>query len=339
LSQFEANDYLSKAELQGINVQYTFKSDTFSSLVLTQINDLTHLRETPCYGSNKQGKGKKMVIDFSSPNIAKPFHAGHLRSTIIGAFLTNLYQANGWETVRLNYLGDWGKQFGTLSIPEIIASHAHLREGLLSVGYRKYGSEEELKTDPIKHLFDVYVRVNADARDEVASFVKNKRAERRAAGEANVPTDDKDPIKAEEEEANAASPTHTAAREVFSKMEDGDAAEIATWTKFRDLSIDKYKLIYERLNVGFDVYSGESQIPIEAQREAVTKLIQAKLAYEDKGALMIDLEEWKMGKTIVRKRDGTTTYLSRDLAQAYLKAEQYKPDKMVYVVAVGPILR
>jgi arginyl-tRNA synthetase len=207
------------------------------------------------------------------------------------------------------------------------------------VGYRKYGSEEELKTDPIKHLFDVYVRVNADARDEVASFVKNKRAERRAAGEANVPDDDKDPIKAEEEEANAASPTHTAAREVFSKMEDGDAAEIATWTKFRDLSIDKYKLIYERLNVGFDVYSGESQIPIEAQREAVTKLIQAKLAYEDKGALMIDLEEWKMGKTIVRKRDGTTTYLSRDLAQAYLKAEQYKPDKMIYVVAVGSIQR
>ena len=110
-------------------------------MVLDQINNLTHLapavpdvessfsklnleasaEEKPAglsllkkggYGTNLSGAGKSVIVEFSSPNIAKPFHAGHLRSTIIGAFLANLYQANGYDVLRINYLGDWGKQFG-----------------------------------------------------------------------------------------------------------------------------------------------------------------------------------------------------------------------------------
>lgn len=78
------------------------------------------------------------TVDFSSPNIAKPFHAGHLRSTIIGAVIANLHEAHGWKVTRLNYLGDWGTQYG-----------------LLSLGFDRFGSEEELVADPIKHLFKV----------------------------------------------------------------------------------------------------------------------------------------------------------------------------------------
>jgi arginyl-tRNA synthetase len=206
--------------------------------------------------------------------------------------------------------------------------------GLLSEGFKKYGSQEKLKEDAIKHLYDVYVKTNSDAREEVASFILKHRQERRAKGEADVPPDDKEPTKVEEEAANAASPTHHAARESFNRMENGDEAELAVWRTFRTLSIEKYEAIYERLNVGFDVYAGESQIPLQAQQEAITKLEQKGLAYEDKGALMIDLEKYKMGKTIVRKRDGTTTYLSRDLAGAYMRMDEYKPDKLIYVVAV-----
>ncbi len=95
------------------------------------------------FGTNSYGAGKFGLVEFSSPNIAKPFHAGHLRSTIIGNFTCNVLKANGWDTLSMNYLGDWGKQYG-----------------LLAVGFEKYGSDAELLKDPIRHLFDVYVKIN-----------------------------------------------------------------------------------------------------------------------------------------------------------------------------------
>ncbi len=110
-----------------------------------------------------------MLVEFSSPNIAKPFHAGHLRSTIIGGFLSNLYQGAGWDVVRINYLGDWGKQYG-----------------LLALGFEKYGNEEALEKDPINHLYELYVKINKDmaaekeeiaaleAKGEDASLLKNE---------------------------------------------------------------------------------------------------------------------------------------------------------------------
>jgi arginyl-tRNA synthetase len=86
--------------------------------LLRKINVMSRdVRENPtnktaAYGTSEDGKGKHMLIDFSSPNIAKPFHAGHLRSTIIGAVIANLHEAQGWKVTRLNYLGDWGTQYG-----------------------------------------------------------------------------------------------------------------------------------------------------------------------------------------------------------------------------------
>ncbi len=101
-------------------------------------NPLLGLRD-----SKDPEKGKKrIVIEFSSPNIAKPFHAGHLRSTIIGGFLANLYELAGWDVVRVNYLGDWGKQYG-----------------LLALAFERYGDEEALRKDPINHLYELYVRI------------------------------------------------------------------------------------------------------------------------------------------------------------------------------------
>ncbi|KAK8854571.1 arginine-tRNA ligase [Kwoniella newhampshirensis] len=281
---------------------FTFNKEAFTYHLLRQISLTAEAsrnepkNSTLAYGTTLEGKGKHLVIDFSSPNIAKPFHAGHLRSTIIGTVISNLYAANGWDVTRLNYLGDWGTQYG-----------------LLSVGFDKYGSEEELVADPIQHLFKVYVQIN-NARDE-----QKKRIE---AGET---ISDEESI-------------HAQAKRVFKAMEDGEPKAIAQWSRFRDLSIEKLKVTYEKLNVHFDVYWGESQVSPESMERAVQIVQDKGLTCEDRGALLVDLTKFKMDKAIVRKADGTSIYLTRDLGGAYDKYQKYKFDKHIYLVQAAQTL-
>ncbi|SCU98445.1 LAFA_0G17964g1_1 [Lachancea sp. 'fantastica'] len=280
--KFPVGDYLSKVEANGAFVQFFFKPEFLFKVVLPNI--LTRKEQ---YGAMPLVQNKRAVIEFSSPNIAKPFHAGHLRSTIIGGFLSNLYEKLGWEVVRLNYLGDWGKQFG-----------------LLAVGFERYGSEEALKNDPIKHLYDVYVRVNKDIEAEGDTLPEEKS-------------------------------THGLARAYFKKMEDGDEDALKIWKRFRDFSIDKYVDTYARLNIHYDSYSGESQASRESMELALKMFSEKGLAHEDRGATLIDLTKFnkKLGKTIVQKSDGTTLYMTRDVGTAMDRYEKYHFDKMIYVIA------
>ncbi|KAK5659779.1 hypothetical protein OQA88_990 [Cercophora sp. LCS_1] len=250
-----------------------------------------------------QGK-KRMIVEFSSPNIAKPFHAGHLRSTIIGGFLANLYEAAGWEVTRINYLGDWGKQYG-----------------LLALGFEKYGDEEALDKDPINHLFQLYVRINSEMSVEKEEIEKKQKA-----GEDTT-----------ELEANS---LDEQARKYFRKMTDRDSDALAMWKRFRDLSIRRYEATYARLNIRFDSYSGESQVS-EDEMEKVGKEMEEKgICKEDKGAMLVDFqalvpgkEGKRLEKPLVRKRDGTALYLTRDISELLNRHEKYKFDQMIYVVA------
>lgn len=352
------NEYIASADATPGQpfVNFHFHSSTLARLILHQINQLNYLEapeETPAarieastngsdevsqpaaststapvlgvnrgYGTNTRGLGKKLLIDFSSPNIAKPFHAGHLRSTIIGMFTANVYTANGWKVTKMNYLGDWGKQYG-----------------LLAVGFDRYGNEETLKTDPIKHLFDVYVKINDDAREEVASLIKQKREEKLAAangekvmiendkGEQIELTLDMEVLRAEKEYGEHNSPTHNAARALFRKMEESQPEALAIWKRFRDLSIAKYKEIYARLNIDFDIYWGESQVKPESQKNAVEELKRLDLVYEDKGALLCKLDK-KLGKVLIMKGDGATLYMTRDIGGALERYNDYHFDKV-----------
>ncbi|KAG9093214.1 hypothetical protein FS749_014830 [Ceratobasidium sp. UAMH 11750] len=277
---FQADEYIESAtQLNGF-VNFRLRTQTLTSKVLAQVDALTNRTadKTPQYGSNSSGKGKNIIIEYSSPNIAKQFHVGHLRSTIIGGFLCNLYKANGWDVLGINYLGDWGKQFG-----------------MIAVGFDKYGSEEALARNAIKHLYEVYVKINADANDDES--------------------------------------VHDAARAYFKRMEDGDESALANWRRWRDLSIEKYKEEYGRLNIAFDVYWGESQVGADSLKAVVQKLQDLGLVSESKGAELIDLEQYKLGKAVIRKQDGTSLYLTRDVAGAIERYEKYKFDKMIYVVA------
>ncbi|MBW0541595.1 hypothetical protein O181_081310 [Austropuccinia psidii MF-1] len=284
--EFKPNDWIESATAEGSFVKFKIFSPTLARTILHQINQLTHLNQQGGYGTNSSGvdpsngKRKVVVLDFSSPNIAKKFHAGHLRSTIIGAFLGNLHEANGWDVKRINYLGDWGRQFG-----------------VLAVGFERYGSEEELLAQPIQHLLDVYTKINQDMQGEEKEALEQK------------------------------------ARDFFKLMEDGEPSAVALWKRFRDYSIKQYELDYARLNIKFDVYSGESQVKHEIMDSALSQLKDKGLAIDDDGPLICDLDSYKLGKTVIRKKDGTYLYITRDIGEAIQRYETYHFDKMIYVVA------
>jgi arginyl-tRNA synthetase len=210
VSKFPESPLVETPTTAGTFMQFFFKPAALTKLVLPAI-----LESQSRYGLNpnnglrdlknpKQGK-KKIVVEFSSPNIAKQFHAGHLRSTIIGGFLANLYEGAGWEVVRINYLGDWGRQFG-----------------LLANGYKMYGNEEKFQEDPIGHLFDVYVEIN-----KVSGPEEDEIKQKKAKGE------DVTELEAKSQNGQA--------REYFKRMENGDEEALGVWRRFRDLSIEKYK--------------------------------------------------------------------------------------------------
>ena len=317
--KFPESDFVSKPVVAGTLLQFFFKPESLTKLVIPLI-----LKKKAEYGANDRlglrdasdpSKGRKrIIIEFSSPNIAKPFHAGHLRSTIIGGFLASLYEAAGWDVIRINYLGDWGRQFG-----------------LLANAFEKFGSEEKLERDPIGHLFDIYVEINKlSAPQEV--LIKEKKDELKQAVEAGrkVPELEQEIAKLEAESENEK------ARQYFKRLEDGDRDALATWSRFRELSIEKYQKTYARLNIQYDHYSGESQVEKERMEQAADRLKERNVSEDSKGAVIIDLTKHgapKLGKALVKKTDGSSLYLTRDIGEAVKRYELYNFDKMIYVVA------
>lgn len=317
--KFPESDLVQTPVVAGTFIQFFFKPEPLTKTVLDSI-----LKEKEAYGTNPNpglrdpsdpSKGrKKIIVEFSSPNIAKPFHAGHLRSTIIGGFIAKLYAAIGWDVWKMNYLGDWGKQYG-----------------LLANGYKKYGSEEELTRDPINHLFDVYVKINKDSalQDAPIKELKEKIKLSKEKGE--------DVTELEKELAGLVKESEDEkARQYFKSMEDGDRDALALWERFRDLSISKYEQTYARLNIEFDEYAGESKVAPEAIVNVSKELARNGVSEESEGAVIVDFEKHgtkKLGKAIFQRKDGTPLYLTRDIAEIRARYDKYHFDKMIYVVA------
>ncbi|KAK8139483.1 hypothetical protein PG984_002863 [Apiospora sp. TS-2023a] len=311
LSKWPGSSLVETPTLQGNFLSFFFKpgplTQTLIPLALKHRKDFGTNKAVGLKDQSDPSKGqKRIIVEFSSPNIAKPFHAGHLRSTIIGGFLANLYEAAGWDVVRINYLGDWGKQYG-----------------LLALGFEKYGNEEDLTKDPINHLFQVYVKINVDIKaeqDEAEALEKDGKTE-----EAQKIRDEG---------------LDEQARRYFKLMTENDEKAIAMWKRFRDLSITRYKQTYARLNIHFDDYSGESQVAESDMEEAANKMKEMGLTEEDKGAQLIDFSKHvtgkqgkSLGKVILRKKDGTALYLTRDISELLNREKKYKFDQMIYVIA------
>ena len=251
------NFFLSKAEISGQVIKEVIKDGAD-------------------YGQQNEGNNQNITIDLSSPNIAKPFSVGHLRSTVIGDALSNIFRKIGYNTIKINHLGDWGKQFG-----------------LLMVAYKKWGSQEAVEVNPIDELLKLYVRINAEIEN--------------------------DPSLDEE------------GRLWFKKLEDGDPEATELWQWFRDESLTEFNRIYELLGVEFDSLNGEAFYN-DKMDEGIQILEEKGLLQESKGASIVDLEDFNLPPAMIKKSDGATLYITRDIATAIYRARTYNFVKNVYVV-------
>lgn len=260
-----------KVVATGPYVNFFLDKDAISHQVLTDV-----IAEKDQYGQLNIGQGRNVTIDMSSPNIAKPFSVGHLRSTVIGDALANINGKLGFNPIRINHLGDWGKQFG-----------------MLIVAYKLWGDKTAVEADPISELLKLYVRINAEAEEK--------------------------PELDEE------------ARQWFKKLEDGDQEALELWQWFRDESLVEFNRIYEKLDVHFDSFNGEAFYN-DKMDEGIQILEEKGLLQESKGAQIVDLESYNLPPALIRKTDGATLYITRDIATAMYRKRTYDFVKSIYVV-------
>lgn len=229
------------------------------------------------FGKSDIGGGKKVIVEYSSPNIAKPFHIGHIRSTVIGNSIYKLYDALGYDVVRINHLGDYGTQFGKMIC-----------------AYRHWGNKEDVINEPIKTLLEYYTKFHVEV-------------------ENHPELDDE-------------------AREIFTKLEHGEPEELELWQWFRDESLKEFTRVYDMLGITFDSYAGESFYSDKMPR-FVQELKDKGIMEESQGANIVNLEEYGLGVALITKSDGSTLYITRDIAAANYRKETYDFYKNIYVVA------
>ena len=266
-----------KAAPRGPYLNFYIAPEAYGREVLHQILD-----GGEAYGHSNLGRGGNVTIDYSSPNIAKPFGVGHIRSTVIGHSLYLIYKALGYNSIGINHLGDWGTQFGKLI-----------------VAFKHWGEESELEADPVNYLYRLYVQFHQRVEE--------------------------DPVFDDE------------ARAWFKKLEEGDEEAVAYWTRFRRLSLDNYALIYDLLGIEFEYFHGESHY--NEMLDDVIRLVQDQgIAKESEGALIIDLEPYGLPPVMLRKKDGATLYITRDLAAAIYRRETFNFARSIYVVGAEQVL-
>ncbi|XP_060534735.1 probable arginine--tRNA ligase, mitochondrial [Cylas formicarius] len=233
-----------------------------------------------CFHPALNVKPKKVVVEFSSPNVAKPFHYGHLRSTIIGNFLSNLNAFAKNKVTRLNYLGDWGTQFGLIKV------------GMDELGY----GADAIREDPIKILYKCYVHANLLAEKDGEVMERAKRE--------------------------------------FSKLERGSEEEVAGWRRLLDYTKSELDGTYARLGVSFDEYHSESMYGAKNIAELLETLRQKRVITKQADGKEVTELGNQRSATVV-KSDGSSLYLTRDIAAAIDRYRRYDFDRMYYVVENG----
>ena len=270
--QIRDEDIFEKVENVKAYVNMFISKKAFADEVVTEV-----ILKGDDYGRSEAGSGKKVIIEYSSPNIAKPFHIGHIRSTVIGNSIYKIYDFLGYDTVRINHLGDYGTQFGKMIC-----------------AYRRWGNKEDVINEPIKSLLSYYTKFHEEA--------------------------EKHPELEDE------------ARAIFTKLEKGEPEEVELWQWFRDESLKEFNRVYDMMGISFDSYNGESFYSDKMPR-FVQELKDKGLLVEDNGAQIVRLDDYDLPPALITKSDGSTLYITRDIAAAVYRKETYDFYKNIYVVA------
>lgn len=268
----EVDHFFAKVENVNAYVNMFLSRETFVAQVTGAVAE-----QKEKYGSSDVGKNRTVIVEFSSPNIAKPFHIGHIRSTVIGNAIYKLYDFLNYDTVRINHLGDYGTQFGKMI-----------------TAYRRWGNREDVVKEPIKTLLSYYVKFHEEA--------------------------EKDPSLEDE------------ARDTFTKLEHGAKEETELWQWFRDESLKEFNRVYKMLGIEFDSYAGESFYSDKMGR-VLDELKEKKLMVESEGAQIVDLSQYDLPPALITKKDGSTLYITRDIAASIYRKEHYNFYKNLYIVA------
>ena len=268
VDNFKENDIIEKLEIAGPGFINIYLKNSF-------LNEEIKKVENEKYDFSFLNTDKTVIIDYSSPNIAKRMHIGHLRSTIIGDSIKRILQFLGFHTLADNHIGDWGTQFGKLI-----------------VAYKNWLNKKAYEEDPIGELERIYVQFSDEAK--------------------------KNPVLEDE------------AREELKKLQLGDEYNQKLWKEFIDISLKEYNKIYDRLDVNFDYYYGESFYN-DMMPSVLEELKEKGIAREDQGALVVFFENDKLPPAIVQKKDGSFLYTTSDLATMKFRKDELNVDEAVYL--------
>ncbi len=268
----DKGDMIASVEAVAGFVNFKFDNMKYGKKVLDEV-----LSKGENYGHDDEGKDKTICIDYSSVNIAKPFHMGHMLNTAIGAAIYRTYTALGYNVVGINHLGDWGTQFGKLI-----------------VAYKLWGNKEDIDKRGVRGLLDIYVKFHKEAEQKPEL----------------------------EDEARA----------WFKAIEDGNEEALSLFDYFKQITLKEVNKVYDRLNVKFDSYAGESFYNDKMQ-PVLDELTQKGLLVESDGAKVVKFPNDEMPPCLLQRSDGATLYATRDMAAAYYRKKTYDFYKCLYVVA------
>jgi len=229
------------------------------------------------YGSSDVGAGRKVLVEYCSANIAKPFGIGHLRTTILGNSLRRIFRKLGYDAIGINYLGDWGTQFGKMI-----------------VAYQKWGKADAKRQITVTDLVDLYVRFHNEA-------------------ETDTTLDDE-------------------AREAFKKLEDGEPEVTMLWERFKTISLDEFKRVFDLMGIEFDWITGEAFLNDKIE-PVIERLTKAGLTRVSESALIVDLDDPQLPPCLLKKADGATLYATRDIVGLLYRWDKYRFHEALYVVA------